>query len=219
MWMQSPFITNQVYRLCFMAVEVKTVAFLCLTLPTETSEASVVPSHHQACQHKLTSLRGFCSLSVWSELRKTHVFQFRVGLAHNLSVFGVNCPKTSYFKDTGTLMDTAEGAAGNFIKAVATGQTSHSQRHRGASHRPCCVFAFPCQLSGKAETNIAQDTNIHMLCARVTHTHTHTIPLAKAGNKEHLLQSVNTSWWEVCLSFEKSCFAFVNRGYYFKLGF
>lgn len=194
MWMQSPFITNQGYRLCFMAAEVKTVALLCLALPTETAEASVVPSHHQACQHKPTSLRGFCSLSDWSELRRTHVFQFRLGLTHSLSVFGVNCPKTSCFKDTGTLMDITGEAAGSFIEAAAIRETSHSQSHRGASHATCCVFAFPCQLSGKAELNITQDANMHTLCARVaTHTYMHTIHLAKAGSKEHLLESVNTS--------------------------
>lgn len=200
-----------------MAVEVKTVAFLCLTLPTETSEASVVPSHHQACQHKLTSLRGFCSLSVWRELRKTHVFQFRVGLAHNLSVSGVNCPKTSCFKDTGTLMGTAGGADGSFIKAVAT-DIPLSEPQRSQSQDLLCVcFSMSTFRKGRIK-HCTRCKHTHVVCKGNTQTHT-TIPLAKAGSKEHLLESVNTSWWEACYSFEKGAFAFVNRGYYFKLGF
>lgn len=198
MWMQSPFITNQVYRLCFMFAEVKTVALLCFALPTETAEASVVPSHHQPCQHKPTLLRGFCSLSVWSELRKTHVFQFRVGLAHSLSIFGVNCPETFCFKDVGTLMDTTGEAAGSFIKVVATRQTSHSQNPRGARHETCCLFAFPYQLSGKADLNITQDANIHMLCAKVTRqTHTQSTLPRLVGK---------SNYWGVWTSLVRSLF-------------
>ena len=107
MWMQSPFITDQVYRLHFMAAEVKRVALLCATLPAETAEASVLPSHHQACQHKTTSLSGFHSLYNWSKLRKTHVSQFRVVLPDNLNIFGMTCPETnaSCSKHTGAFMD------------------------------------------------------------------------------------------------------------------
>jgi len=44
-----------------MAAEVKTPALLCPTVPAETTETSVVPPHHQACQHKTASLRVFHS--------------------------------------------------------------------------------------------------------------------------------------------------------------
>lgn len=82
--------------------------------------------HCQACQHKPTSLRDFCSFTVWGKLRKSRVFQFRVGLTQNLSIFGVNCLETSCFKHAGTLMDTTGEAAGSFIKAVTTRRLSHS---------------------------------------------------------------------------------------------
>lgn len=129
MWMQKPFITDQVYKLHFMAAEVKTVAFLCPNLPAETAEASVVPSHHQACQHKITSLSGFYSLRNWSKLRKTHVSQLRVVLPGNLSIFGMSCTEAnaSCSKNTGEFMDTTEEAAGNYIEAVAIKETSHPE--------------------------------------------------------------------------------------------
>lgn len=127
-----------------------------------------------------------------------------MGLTHSLNIFGVNCPKTSCFKDAGTLMDITGEAAGSFIEAVAIRETSHSQSHRGASHATCCMFAFQYQLSGKAELNITQDANIHTLCARLaTHTYKHTVHLAKAGSKEHLLESVNTSSEKPVLSLRK----------------
>lgn len=101
-------------------------------------------------------------------------------------------------------MDITGEAAGSFIEAVAIRETSHSQSHRGASHATCCVFAFQYQLSGKAELNITQDANIHTLCARLaTHTYKHTVHLAKAGRKEHLLESVNTSSEKPVLSLRK----------------
>lgn len=126
--MQKPFITDQVYRLHFMAAEVKTVAFLCPNLPAETAEASVVPSHHQACQHKITSLSGFHSLCNRTELRKTHVSQLRVVLPGNLSMFGMSCTETHAFcsKNTGDFMETTGEAAGNYIEAVTIKGTSHS---------------------------------------------------------------------------------------------
>lgn len=139
MWMQSPFTTYQVYRLHFMAAEVKTVALLCPTPPAETAEALMVQSHHQACQHKTTSLSGFHSLYNRSELRKTHVSQFRVVLPGNLSIFGVTCPETnaSCSKHTDAPMDTTGEAARSYIKVVTIKDTSHSEPQSSLS----CDFA------------------------------------------------------------------------------
>lgn len=141
MWMQSPFITDQVYRLHFVVAEVKRVALLCSTLPTETAEALVVPSHHPVCQHKTASLSGFLSLYNWSELRKTRVSQFREVLPGNLSIFGMTCSEASlsFSKHRGAFMATAGEAAGRYIKAAAIKETSHS-----LSCRALCPVTLLC---------------------------------------------------------------------------
>lgn len=202
MWMQSPFITDQAYRLHFMAAEVKRVAFLCPTLPTKAAEALVVPSHHQACQHKTLSLSGFRSLYNWSELR-THVSQFRVILPDNLSIFGMICPETnaSCSRHTGAFMATAGEAAGSCIKAVTIKEAPHSLNGRAVRRVTSLHACFSTSTLRKSKikhyTSCKHGGTLrltHAACKNIyTHTYVHTVHLAKAGRKDHLLKSLHTS--------------------------